>query len=95
MRQKWTRLVVLAMLAFIAVLVGRYVLSEYQGAFKKWFIYGIAIPFLLPLIIWEIAFPLPVALSSKGETVDYEFRDKEYAIEFARLNNSKTNDELY
>ena len=39
-------------------------------------------------------FPTPIDLTAFSESVDYEFRNADYAAEFASLNNSKTDEEI-
>ncbi len=80
--------------AGIGIAVAAYLLAEYHGPFKRWIATGIAMLCLLPLIVWETIFPTPIDLTAFSESVDYEFRDADYAAEFASLNNSKTDEEI-
>jgi hypothetical protein len=49
---------------------------------------GIALICLVPWLAWETVFPPPIDLTAFSETVDYEFRDPEYAEEFMELNHT-------
>jgi hypothetical protein len=40
----------------------------------------------LPLILWHIFLPPPFDVTAFVESVDYDFRDLSYAVEFAKLN---------
>lgn len=92
-RQKWSRRIITWGFAAIGVAVAVYLLAEYHGPFKRWLTLGIALLCLLPLIVWETLFPPPLDLTAYSNTVDYEFRDAEYATEFAALNNGKIDEE--
>jgi len=85
-RAWWLRLAVNAVVVAIGVGLALYLLRWYQGPFKRWFALGIALICLLPVILWEVFFPRPIDLTAYADTVDYEFRDPEYAEEFAELN---------
>ncbi|MBL8794316.1 MAG: hypothetical protein JNM56_10460 [Planctomycetia bacterium] len=39
-----------------------------------------------PWFLWQLFFPPPLDLTVYTDTVDYEFKDEEYAAEFAALN---------
>lgn len=87
--QKWRRRIITWGFAAIGVAVAAYLLAEHHGPFKRWIALGIAMLCLSPLIVWEVLFPPPVDLTAYSNTVDYEFRDADYAAEFASLNNGK------
>ena len=56
-------------------------------AFRRWFIAIFAMICILPQIVWEIVFPPAFDFTAFKKSVDYEFRDVDYAAEFAALNN--------
>ena len=58
--------------------------------FRKWLVVGAVIAVLVPWFLWETFFPPPIDLTAYSDTVDYEFRDRIYAEEFAALNNAQT-----
>jgi hypothetical protein len=41
---------------------------------------------MIPWFAWELVFPPPFDLTVYSDTIDYEFRDQDYAEEFADLN---------
>lgn len=42
---------------------------------------------LIPQFVYEAFFPQPFNITAYSESVDYEFRDEDSAIEFANLND--------
>ena len=48
---------------------------------------GMFIISILPLVAWEIFFPPAFDITAYKESVDYEFRDRDYAHDFAELNS--------
>lgn len=52
----------------------------------RWAAVGLIIACISPLAFWEVLFPPVFDVTAKGDTVDYEFRDPAYAVEFANLN---------
>ena len=52
----------------------------------KWAMMGIALGCVLPQIIYEICFASPFVITAFSKSVDYEFKSKDYAIDFAVLN---------
>lgn len=55
---------------------------------EGWLMMGTALVCLLPWYLWEIFFPPPFDMTAYADSVDYEFRDAEYAEEFALLNKA-------
>ena len=47
---------------------------------------GFVIVCLAPYILWETYFPPSIDITAYSESVDYEFRDSDYAYSFAALN---------
>jgi hypothetical protein len=68
------------------LLVARELLGSYEGPLRKWIAVGIALLCMTPLLLWQLFFPPPLDLTATSSTVEYEFRDRDYAAEFARLN---------
>jgi hypothetical protein len=66
------------------------VLGSLHGLARRWLAIGIAIVVMAPWFVWQAVFPPPIELTAYSETVDYEFRDRAYAEEFAALNGAKT-----
>ena len=87
---RWLQLAVNIVFAFAGVGAAFYLLQWYQGPFKRWLVLGIALIALMPVILWETFFPRPFAMTAYAKTVDYEFRDGDYAYEFAALNRTDT-----
>ncbi len=65
---------------------------------RKWAMMGLAILCLLPQIVFEVFFAKPFDVTAYADSVDYEFKSKDYAVEFASLNYDaawvKVNDEI-
>jgi hypothetical protein len=53
---------------------------------RKWALMGLALACLLPQFLYEMVFPHPFSITAYSDSVDYEFRDRQMAIEFALLN---------
>jgi hypothetical protein len=86
-RQRWVKLVVEAILVAHGVCFAAYLLGgSLRGPFKRWLALGIALLCMLPWFVWETVFPRPIDLTAYAQSVNYEFRDEDYAEEFAELN---------
>ena len=57
-----------------------------QRHLRTWALAGAVLLALMPYFIWESIFPPPLDLTAYTDVVEYEFRDREYADEFATLN---------
>jgi len=53
---------------------------------RKWVAMGLILVCLAPYFLWEVLFPPSIDITAYPDKVDYEFRDPEYAYEFAALN---------
>jgi hypothetical protein len=53
---------------------------------RKWAAMGLLIVCLSPYFLWEFFFPPSIDITAYRNSIDYEFRNKAYAFEFARLN---------
>lgn len=91
-RGRVIRVTVITVLALAGAGVALYLLQGHQGPWKKWIAMGIALVCVAPAVVWQIFFPPPVDLTAYSKTVDYEFRDPQYALEFAVLNRSAIQD---
>ena len=85
-RQRWVRLFVCGIFVVVGVGAAVYVLGSLRGPIKRWLGLGIALLCMVPWFAWELIFPRPIDLTAYSDTVDYEFRDADYAQEFAELN---------
>lgn len=56
---------------------------------RKLICLGGALLALLPWLVWQAIFPAAVDMTAYEKTIDYEFRDRDYAEEFAALNGGK------
>lgn len=57
--------------------------------FKRFFLIILLLLFLLPPIIWQNKNPIPFEFVLHGDMILFTFQDKEYAKEFASLNDTK------
>ena len=48
---------------------------------------GLILVCLAPYILWEMFFPPAIDITAYSESIDYEFRDPDYAFDFAELND--------
>jgi hypothetical protein len=83
-------IVLLYLFAIAAVGVATYLFGSVRGPHRKWLTIGLALAGLVPYAVWQAFFPPPIDLTAHSDTVDYEFRDRDYAEEFAALNGAKT-----
>jgi len=86
-RAKKRRTLVLWLFIIAGIIVAFQILSSYHGIWRHWLIAGIALLCCTPVILWDTFLPPVVELTAFSKTVDYEFRDHEYAYEFADLND--------
>lgn len=54
---------------------------------RKWVALGLIIVCLSPYFLWEIIYPPAIDITAFKDSVDYEFRDADFAYEFAELNS--------
>ncbi|MFK7818247.1 MAG: hypothetical protein AB8G99_05995 [Planctomycetaceae bacterium] len=54
--------------------------------FKRWVMLGLGVVCLLPQILAEMYFPPAIDITAYSDKVEYEFSDRDYAVEFACLN---------
>jgi hypothetical protein len=74
-------------LAAGCIFLAFYFLKSYHGPFKKWIALAVTLGLMLPWFIFQASFPLPLDLTAYSDAVDYEFKDANYAEEFAELNS--------
>jgi hypothetical protein len=76
--------------AFIlaGVLVAVLLLGRYHGPFRKHLACAIVLVCCLPLIFWETFRPPAIDLTVGPNSIDYEFRNKQYAEAFAASNGA-------
>lgn len=85
-RQRRLRLAVCVVLAAVGISIASALLGSLRGLANRWAAMGIALLCLGPWFAWEIFFPRPIDLTAHADSVDYEFRDADYARDFACLN---------
>lgn len=74
-------------LAFLVLMVIAPLISPHvPGPMRKWALMISSLVCLSPFFLWEVLFPPAIELTAYSETVDYEFRDETYAVEFGLLN---------
>jgi hypothetical protein len=92
-RRRWIGVAVDLVVAAIGVSIGLAIFRAYAKLAQKWLILPVALACYLPVWLWETFVPKPIALTAYADTVDYEFRDADYAREFAELNGASPEDE--
>ena len=80
-------IVTLAIAAGFMFFVWPYVDDLVARPIRKWVAMALILVCMAPHILWEILFPPSIDITAYSESVDYEFRDREYAYEFAALND--------
>jgi hypothetical protein len=85
-RQRWLRFFISLLFIAVGIGIALFLLGSIRSPLKRWLAMSIALISLLPWIAWETVFPPPIDLTAFSDTVDYEFRDPEYAEEFMELN---------
>ena len=90
MRSQRVMRTVLLWAAFgIGIVVGLalFIDAPIKRIWRKLATLGMALAFAAPLFAWYMFHPPAVRLEIDGDTVTFEFRDSEYAAEFAALND--------
>lgn len=87
-RQWWFRVCVFAIFIVAGMAAGFYLLQWYKGPFRKWFIGGIVLLFIIPVFLWETIWPKVINVNIRPDKVIYEFQNHEYAEKFLELNQS-------
>lgn len=87
--QRWRRWIVEGVFVVAAALAAFYLLRSYEGAGKRWLLMGAALVGILPLFLWQQLHPVPLELTAYSKTVEYGFRDADFAAEFAALNGAE------
>lgn len=90
--QRWSRLAIFLACMVPAIPLAMYFLGSYRGPFRKVLGVGATILLLSPYFLWEAFYAPVVNLTAYADEVDYEFTDREYAEEFAALNNGRVDD---
>lgn len=85
-RQRWVRRSICGIFLIIGFGVAIYALGSFHGAIKRWLAMGIVLACTIPWFVWEAFFPRPIDLTAYADSVQYEFRDEDYADEFLELN---------
>lgn len=83
---RWMSYLVMWGVLIVGLYFALQILSSYQGPFKRLLATGIAFGGLLPMLLMQVIFPPPFDFTCYAKTVEYEFRDQRYAIEFASVN---------
>lgn len=84
--QRRVRELVIWIFILLGILAAVWLMAEYKGPFKRWIMIGIALTAAMPYAIWESFYPRVFDMTAYSSTVDYEFKNAEYAGDFARLN---------
>ena len=53
---------------------------------RKWVAVGMLMICALPFFIWQLIVPPCFDFTAYQQSIDYEFKDHDYAVEFANLN---------
>ena len=91
--QRLIRLVVCIFFCVAGVAFAIWLLGNYTGPFRHYLAVGIALVGISPFILYEIVVPLAFDMTCFRKTVDYEFKDEMYALEFEMLNHPNITDD--
>ena len=72
--------------ALFLFFVWPYLEGAVAPSLRKWVAMGLILICLAPLFIREVLWPPAICITAFKDSVDYEFRDGDYAEEFAELN---------
>ena len=89
----WRRIAENVVFLLIGLGVGVRVIAGSHTAFANVILFVICLLCLVPLVAWRMFHPLPFDITAFSDTVDYEFRDRAYAEEFAALNQDAAPEE--
>lgn len=78
--------ITLAVAALFLFLAWPYLNDLVARPLRKWVAMALMLVCLCPYFLWEVFFPPSIDITAYSESVDYEFRDADYAYEFAELN---------
>lgn len=79
-------MITLAVAALFLFLAWPYLNDLVARPLRKWVAMALMLVCLCPYFLWEVFFPPSIDITAYSESVDYEFRDADYAYEFAELN---------
>ena len=80
-------IITLAVAAAFMFLVWPYFGDLVARPIRKWVAMGSIFVCLTPYLLWETFFPPSIDITAYSNSIDYEFRDSDYAYEFAALND--------
>ena len=60
--------------------------GDARKTFRKWAMMGLVLMCISPWLLYSVYSPQPFDMTAYSDSVTYEFRDTEYAHEFAELN---------
>lgn len=84
-QRRWRSLLLWAAIVVGAV-VGFAVLPLLGLPANRWTVLGVVVLFIIPFAVWIVVAPPAFDITVHQHTVEYEFRDPEYAAEFDKLN---------
>jgi hypothetical protein len=78
--------VMIAILGTVAIWLGPWIYDVAPKPVRRWLTLGALLVSLIPYFVWELLVPPPIELTAYSRTVDYEFKDRQYAGEFIMCN---------
>ncbi len=88
---KWGRFIAGIILMSIGMFLSIYMFGEISAWYKKWIFAGVILITLIPLFIWQLVFPAYFELTAYKDSIVYEFKSENYALEFVNKNNKILN----
>ncbi len=87
--QRWSREIILIIIALVVVFFVSPYFGEWSSLSKKLAVGGIALVAIIPIIIVEFIWPRVFSTTAWANSVEYEFAERDYALEFYKLNEEK------
>jgi hypothetical protein len=86
---RFLSLAVMIVLASIALsVIWPHIKDSVPRGLRRWAMLGVMLVCVMPQFIFEVFFAKPFGVTAFADSVDYEFTRREYAIEFALLNDN-------
>ncbi len=84
--QRWSRQIISFVVAMIAIFLITPYFSDWSELTRKLAVGGIVLLIIMPIIILEVIWPRIFDITTRKNSVDYEFSDSDYGLEFYELN---------
>lgn len=88
--RRWGALAVFMILSVLVLFVIAPLISPHvAGPMRRWVLMIGLLLCLSPFFVWEFLFPPAFDMTAYSKTVDYEFKNEDYALKFETLNEEE------